>query len=132
MNKNGFTLVEMLLVVVLIAIISLITLPNIMDMLKESKETKYEKLYETVKENLKLYRIDHSKDLVWINNSLTISYNVLKTSNADLDLGDCSTTKLEIIRTPKDTLGDTSYTYTYNVCLVCPDGKSNVTYGECN
>ena len=37
MNKKGFTLVEILLVVVILGIISAITIPNIMESLSESK-----------------------------------------------------------------------------------------------
>ena len=42
MNKKGFTLVELILIITLMAVISVIVIPNILDALSSSKQQKYE------------------------------------------------------------------------------------------
>ena len=55
MNKKGFTLVELILIITLMAVISVIVIPNILDALSSSKQQKYESLYNLVEKNMKLY-----------------------------------------------------------------------------
>lgn len=63
MNKKGFTLVEMLFVVVLIGIIATIVFPNIMDAVKQSKIDEYETTAKILRQSLELYNQDNMKEL---------------------------------------------------------------------
>lgn len=100
MNKKGFTLVELILVVVIIGIISAITIPSIMDSLKESKTSGGESVEKLLKTNLELYNTDNKEDLWCLEDSdctdaeinktcLTVNLNDLYNMNPDIDFGDC-------------------------------------------
>jgi len=60
MKKNGFTLVELIAIIVLIGVISLIFIPVLDDVLKENKE----KVYSTYRKNMvsasETYMIDNN------------------------------------------------------------------------
>lgn len=115
MNKKGFTLVELILIITLMAIISVIVIPNILDALSSSKQQKYESLYILVEKNMKLYNDKYSVDL-WSNNKTFFDFcegssncingiNKLKESGSDIVLDDC------IINTMTITKNDSKYTY---------------------
>ena len=100
MNKNGFTLVELILVVVIIGIISAITIPSIMDALSESKTTGGETVEKILETNLELYNTDNKEDLWCLEDSnctgpeltkscISVSINTLYSMNPDIDFGDC-------------------------------------------
>lgn len=100
MNKKGFTLVELILVVVIIGIISAITIPSIMDALGESKASGGESVEKLLKTNLELYNNDNMEDLWCMEDSncskeemaqacLTVSLETLYNMNPDIDFGDC-------------------------------------------
>ena len=122
MNKKGFTLIEILFVVVLMAIIATITMPNIFKMLQSSKEKKYEEYEKLLIENMKLYNIDHKEELWGDNNEpKTITYQELLTTNSDINIEGCTVNKLTISRSGS--------TYVYSVCMHCPtDDDSNFYY----
>ena len=65
MNKKGFTLVELILVIVIIGIIAAITIPNIMESLNESKKEGGQSVENLLIENLKLYNIDNGNE-AWL------------------------------------------------------------------
>ena len=114
MNKKGFSLVEMLLVLVLIAIVSMIILPNINKMLKSNKEKEIEGYKKLITENLNMYVIDKEKS---IGNSTVISFDELKTVNPDIDIEKCTVGDITITKdTKKDKL------YSFDFCLTC-DGE---------
>ena len=115
MNKKGFTLVELILIITLMAVISVIVIPNILDALSSSKQQKYESLYILVEKNMKLYNDKYSVDL-WSNNKTFFDFcegssncingiNKLKESGSDIVLDDC------IINTMTITKNDSKYTY---------------------
>ena len=121
MNKKGFTLVELILIITLMAVISVIVIPNILDALSSSKQQKYESLYNLVEKNMKLYNDKYSVDL-WSNNKTFFDFcegssncingiNKLKESGSDVVLDDC------IINTMTITKNDTKYTY--NLTMTC-------------
>ena len=121
MNKKGFTLVELILIITLMAVISVIVIPNILDALSSSKQQKYESLYNLVEKNMKLYNDKYSVDL-WSNNKTFFDFcegssncingiNKLKESGSDIVLDDC------IINTMTITKNDTKYTY--NLTMTC-------------
>lgn len=122
MNKKGFTLVELILVITLMAVISVLVIPNILDALSSSKQQKYESLYKLVEKNMKLYNDKYSIDL-WNNENTFFDFcegdtqgcssgiDKLKESGSDLTLDDC------IIDTMTITKNDTKYEY--NLRMTC-------------
>ena len=116
MNKKGFSLVEMLLVLVLIAIVSMIILPNINKMLKSNKEKEIEGYKKLITENLNMYVIDKEKS---IGNSTVISFEDLKNVNPDIDIDNCTVGNITITKEQKDTLVSDVYGYSFDFCLTC-------------
>lgn len=116
MNKKGFTLVELILVITLMAVISVLVIPNILDALSSSKQQKYESLYKLVEKNMKLYNDKYSVDL-WNNENTSFDFcegdtqgcnsgiDKLKESGSDLNLDDC------VINTMTITKNDAKYNY---------------------
>lgn len=111
MNKNGFTLVELILVVVIIGIISAITIPSIMDALSESKTTGGKTVEKILETNLELYNTDNKEDLWCLEDSncsdtkhyIFVKLDELYEFNPDIDFGDCvlkDASSLMIKRTP--------------------------------
>ncbi len=92
MNKKGFTLVELMLVIVIIGIISVITIPNIMEALDDSRTEGGSTMEKTLKKDLELYNTDNEEDM-WDDSKSyecqTISFAELKESNPDINLGEC-------------------------------------------
>ena len=134
MNKNGFTLVELILVVVIIGIISAITIPSIMDALSESKTTGGETVEKILETNLELYNTDNKEDLWCLEDSncsntelakscISVSINTLYSMNPDIDFGDCvlkDNNSLVIKR-----LDNGNFTYSANI--VCSKEFKNDT-----
>lgn len=134
MNKKGFTLVELILIITLMAVISVIVIPNILDALSSSKQQKYESLYILVEKNMKLYNDKYSVDL-WSNNKTFFDFcegssncingiNKLKESGSDIVLDDC------IINTMTITKNDTKYTY--NLTMKCGTEDKVICYRDTN
>lgn len=134
MNKKGFTLVELILIITLMAVISVIVIPNILDALSSSKQQKYESLYNLVEKNMKLYNDKYSVDL-WSNNKTFFDFcegssncingiNKLKESGSDIVLDDC------IINTMTITKNDLKYTY--NLTMTCGTEDKVICNREAN
>lgn len=120
-NKNGFTLAEVLVVVVLLAVIALITVPSVMKILNSNKDKQYEEYEKVLKDNLKIYAIDHSEELfVNGNSSVGVSYDELLQANPDINVGDCTNIKLKI--------ENNSGKYNYNVCMACEKDEQTGEY----
>ena len=66
-NKKGFTLVELLLVLVIIGIILIITVPNILEAIDANKQESGKSVEKIILKNIELYNKDHESDL-WISN----------------------------------------------------------------
>lgn len=71
-KKNGFTLAELLGVIVVLALIALVALPAVDRSLKEGKETMYASQINTIKEAAKVWASDHVSELPSINNSTLV------------------------------------------------------------
>lgn len=135
MNKKGFTLVELILVIVIIGIISVITVPNIMEALSESRSKGGESVEKLLEQNLELYNTDHEDEL-WcarykgvscdsynwgtiakldMNGNEGITIDKLYIANPDIDMGQCllqSDNSLKITR-------NSDGTYVYEAEIVC-------------
>ena len=119
MNKKGFSLVEMLLVLVLIAIVSMIVLPNISKMTSSSKEKEIEGYLKLLEEDLSLYVIDKKESIVWNNNKTEITFDELKKVNPDIKIDKCVVDKLLITREEQETVSNITYKYNYSICITC-------------
>ena len=125
MNKKGFTLVELILVITLMAIISVLVIPNIMDSLDSSKEEKYKSMVKLVQKNMKYYNEKNEIDL-WGEDAEGVidmcegsesgcitGLAKIKESGSELNFDDCTVEVMTIVKT-----GDK---YQYNTTLLCND-----------
>lgn len=83
MNKKGFTLVELLVVMVLIALITLVMSPKISNMFKKVDENKYKNFLNDIYLSTEVYiqqNQDNYKQLKEVNNKIYVYYNDLITS----------------------------------------------------
>lgn len=116
MNKKGFSIIELLVVVVIISIIVSIALPSIYSMLRKNKEKNYEEYNSYLKDNLQMYNIDLAEDL-WYDanlNYISISKEQLKKRNKDLNINheECTIVgNMSIIKN--------NNSFDYKVCIYC-------------
>lgn len=154
MNKKGFTLTELIVVIVIIGIISLITIPNIMKALQKSREQNGEAVEKMLVHNLELYNTDYKEDL-WcldkcedkdpdhedgnnedgdIVTTQKIGISDLMNMNPDIDMGDCllqdddslQITKVETITNQGTENEKRDYKYTYSAKIICSTDFKNV------
>ena len=120
-NKKGFTLIEVLIVVVILAVIVLITIPSVRKIMQNSNEKKYIAYENVLKENLKLYSNDNKENL-WSNlksGGYSINFtSELQQSNPDIVLEKgCYVNNLVANKNDDGT-------YSYEACITCEkDGK---------
>ena len=55
MNKKGFTLIEVIMVIAIIAILSLILIPNVMVLIDKNKKRTCEKMIDNIESAAKMY-----------------------------------------------------------------------------
>lgn len=122
MNKKGFTLVELILVITLMAVVSVIIIPNIISSLGSSKMQKYESLYKIVEKNMKYYNDKYEVDL-WSDESITSidlcenssncinGINKLEEAGSELNLDDCAIDTMSITKNGTK--------YNYNLTMIC-------------
>ncbi len=103
MKNKGFTLVEIILVIVIIGIIGAITIPGVMDSMAESQKKGGETVERLLETNLELYNMDNKDDLWCLDNSdttkctpeelaktkINVSLEDLYNLNPDIDMGEC-------------------------------------------
>ncbi|MGI6324539.1 MAG: type II secretion system protein [Bacilli bacterium] len=75
--KKGFTLVELLAVIVILGIILAIAIPNILNLINNSKEQAYESQKRFIIDAAKKY-VMANQNLVFENNVATITLNRFK------------------------------------------------------
>ena len=63
MNKKGFTLVELLAVIVILALIAIIAFPNVTKLIKGAKKDTNTVQFSVIKETLKDYIAEHAATL---------------------------------------------------------------------
>jgi len=63
MNKKGFALVELLVVMAVLSIISLVAVPAVIDVIDDSKEKVYQEQEDSIEDAARNYMANHSVDL---------------------------------------------------------------------
>ena len=77
-NKNGFTMIELLAVLVVLAVITAITVPVINNALKSSRESSYDRQLNTIIDGAKSYGAKNIGNLPSSGESKTITLRDLK------------------------------------------------------
>ncbi len=67
MKNKGFTLIEVLAVLLILAIIALITVPIISNIIRESKETVFVQDVNSLVESIRTYQADNNYEAITIN-----------------------------------------------------------------
>jgi len=142
MKNKGFTLVELLAVIVIIVVISIIAFPNISEAIKKSNNDKYTNYEEIIKSTMDLYVQDKKEDLfsgIQTGGKFNLTYDDLLEANSDLDidLNVCEIKELEVERI--STCAEPCITgselylhrYNYKVCIRCEE-NNNVYETKCN
>lgn len=131
MNKNGFTLLEIILVIIISGLIILIAVPNIQKIINSSEVTEAQTIEKMLIKNLELYNKVKEKD-IWCsedtssNNCITVgtrevTYDELLTVNSGIKMGNCLINKDKGLIIKKDIGG--SYSYAANI--VCSKDFKN-------
>jgi len=60
-TQTGFTLIEVMVVIVILAVMATIVIPNIMDRPDQAKRTKAELDMKSISQTLELYRLDNNR-----------------------------------------------------------------------
>ena len=116
MNKKGFSLIEILVVVTVLAIIIAIAIPNISKAINQNNIEGYKDYELYLVSNLEMYNIDLKEDLWHGNPYVTVSKDELKRVSKDIDFNhkDC-----QIIGDFK--IFNNYPGYDYQVCIKCGD-----------
>ena len=64
-KREGFTLVELLAVIVILAIVLIIAVPGVLSVIQKSKTQAYERQLDMIKEATKLYVTERNKEIDW-------------------------------------------------------------------
>ena len=72
-KRNGFTLVELMAVIIIISLIALLTFPNIINQIKKTKKSNNKMIEDVVIEQAKKYVSDNKEDLLEDEYCLSIS-----------------------------------------------------------
>jgi type IV pilus assembly protein PilA len=117
-NNKGFTLVELLAVIVILAVILVIAIPNVMKVIDKAKLDVYKRNEDMLISAAQKYMAQQGLTLNAVGDTTTISYNTdLKGNNLINNINDqksnveCSNSKVTVTKT---TTG-----YTYTPSLVC-------------
>lgn len=82
MKKKGFTLVELLAVIILLGLLTFVVMPSVIGFIKEAKEKSYQQQLSNLKESAIRYVSDHTDiiDEIEKNGKYNISVNDLITN----------------------------------------------------
>ncbi|MBQ6546729.1 MAG: InlB B-repeat-containing protein [Bacilli bacterium] len=123
-NRKGFTLVELLLVLVIVGIILVLAIPGILDAIEENRTESGRTVEKILMRDLEMYNEDHKDDL-WIKNDTSgctyISFSELLTANEDIKLGECLLNNNESLTIIKNKQNK----YDYYVGITCGKNIKN-------
>lgn len=122
MNRNGFTLVEILATIVIIAMVAGIGVVAYTNIISEVNNKVYIQYRDSMHAEAIYYVTNYSDKINWVGNHATITLSELKMEsiNNPKDASDlCSTSYVNVTRT-RNTVSNV-LSITYNVCLKCND-----------
>lgn len=124
MNKKGFTLTELLAVIVILVVLSLIVIPIVNDQVNLSKQKSFESSIGSVKRAVQYYM--DQKDLKGENNEYIYNIDV-----EDLKMSNIETLKGQVIVTKTETGYDIKYNgITNGQFIYYGDSEKGTTYKE--
>lgn len=86
MNKKGFTLVELLMVIVILAVITALTLPNFVESIKENNDQKGNEIVNTLKQRLELLNKDIGDEDFWYEENSNNNISIVVDGNIETDM----------------------------------------------
>ena len=115
MNKKGFTLIELISVVIILTVATAILMPNLVKYLNKNREESAKSIEKLLITNLELYNTDKEQDL-WNDNKtcITVSIEELLEQNKNIDLGECLLTNEKALTITKE-----NDTYKYYANITC-------------
>ena len=129
MNKRGFTLIELVVVIAIMGVILILALPQVSKIQQANKDKKYDAYHASVERGAKLYIDTYAKDLFGNNNSgcVTVEYSKLKKQNLAKDFGSSEVTCSEDSETYVE-VRKVNSEYLYSTAMVCRDEKKKIVY----
>ena len=131
-DKNGFTLVELLGVIVVIAILSGLAVVSFNGVISSGKKGLYKNYEKTLEGATKNYYIDNISDIPAVSSNARIFYETLLDGKyidelEDPNGGDCSSSYVDVTRGADN---GNNFNLTYKACVVCTskDNRSNIIY----
>lgn len=129
MNKNGFTLIELIATIAIMGIISMMAYPSLNRIMTQNKNKKFEQYTESLRSGAKLYVESYKNDLWSIEEIGTrkINYSDLKEhqmiKDYNLDNIGCNGS---FINVTKQKNGENNYNYSYKVVTQCTKNGNTV------
>lgn len=130
LNKNGFTLVELLVAISVLAIVMIIALPQISNVKNTNQTTKYKKYAESIVSSAKLYTDSYAEDMFGNNKSgcVDVPYSELRNKDLVKDIklegATCNNANTYVrVRKANDH-------YFYERAITCKDRDGKVVYEE--
>ncbi len=130
MNKKGFTLAELLAVIVVLAIVSTLAVISVNRVVESGKKGVYQNLETSLKGGTENYFIANTSHLPAVNGNKSITYTELLKGNyidefEDPKGGDCSSSYVIVSRTMDKGV---NFTLNYKSCVICKDNAGNIHY----
>jgi prepilin-type N-terminal cleavage/methylation domain-containing protein len=117
-NNRGFTLVELLAVIVILAVILVIAIPNVMKIIDKAKLDSYKRTEDMLVSAAQKYMAQQGITLNTVGDTTTVSYNTDLRGNKLIDIINDQKSKIECSNS-KVIVTKTTNGYTYKPGLVC-------------
>ena len=128
MNKKGFTLFELLAIIVIIGVISGIATISYRSIINASADRVYTSYEDTMHAEAAYMLTNRYNEVNFINNKARLSLNDLKIepiNNPNTKSDRCTGSYVDVTRTR--TSSNSVLSITYKVCLICQDYNSTGT-----